>query len=77
MIVHITLYGLLRERLPRAARGKADLDLPEGATLAVLLSQLGIGPDVRCAVNGIVERDMQRTLKHDDELKLFRAAGGG
>ncbi len=36
MKIHLHLFSILREKLPREARGEAVLELGEGATLADL-----------------------------------------
>jgi molybdopterin converting factor small subunit len=44
MRVHVRLFASLRDRLPGAERGRADVEVAAGATLADLISQLEI-PD--------------------------------
>jgi sulfur carrier protein ThiS len=75
--IQITLYGLLREKLPLQARGKTTLDAPDGTTLSRILELLSIGNPVTCAINGDIERDLTRLLHDGDQINIFRAAGGG
>jgi sulfur carrier protein ThiS len=77
MKVSVRLFSMLREKLPPAAKGKAELDLPEGSTLADLLARLEITVLVNCAVNGKVVRDPAHVLEDGDEVQVFRPSGGG
>ena len=42
MQIHLRLFASLRDSLPAADRGRADVELAEGASLADLISQLEI-----------------------------------
>ncbi len=42
MQIHLRLFASLRDRLPAADRGRADIELAEGASLADLIAQLEI-----------------------------------
>ncbi len=76
MNVHLTLHGILRDYLPRTAKGKTTLSLPDGATVEDVLKSLKINRIVNGSVNGVqVEPD--RVLKDGDELQLFRPISGG
>lgn len=77
MQVHLILHGLLREKLPPDARGRAHLELPEGTTVQAVLDQLGVGPGNLVTVNGEIEPDGQRVLQEGDLLRCFRPAKGG
>lgn len=77
MIIHVTLYGLLRELLPHDARGRADFELPKGSSLADLASRLRLQGSPVFSVNGEVERSPDRLLKDGDQVNIFRAPGGG
>lgn len=77
MQVQVVLHSVLRERLPRAARGRATLDLPASGTVADALVALGITFRVLAAVNRQLEADQGRLLADGDELELFPPAGGG
>jgi len=44
MNVHVRLFASLRDRFPADARGRGDIELESGATLAELIEQLAI-PD--------------------------------
>lgn len=73
MQIHLHFLSILRDCLPPdAERGKASVDLPEGSTMADLVShfgidqRLGIAPDKsvveagwQVVVNGKLERDME------------------
>ena len=76
MRIKVTLHSILRDRLPPDARGRTELEVPDGATLNDAVLQLAI-PDVLYAVNGSIERNLERPLRDGDELDVFiRAAGG-
>ena len=77
MQIHLTLFGIFREKLPPEARGKADLELAPGTSIAEVLAQLEISPAAVCSVNGELERDRARLLQEGDTLQVFRPAGGG
>ncbi len=76
MEVKIILHGILREHLPREARGRITLDLPEGATIDQVLERLKIGRTVAAVVDG-VQVETNQVLHHDADLQLFRPLGGG
>lgn len=77
MRIPVTLYAIMRELLPKEARGKTVLELPEGSTLADARACLNLPAAAVCAVNGQVERDDCRVLREGDTLGVFKAAGGG
>lgn len=77
MLIHLTLYGLLRETLPREARGKADIELPENAVLQDLISHLRIIGPVVFSLNNEIERELSRPLASGDQVHIFRPTGGG
>jgi len=74
--VKVTLHGILRDLLPRQARGRTTLELPERATVADALEKLMIKRTVSVVVDG--ERvDKSHVLRDGDDLQLFRPIGGG
>lgn len=77
MRVHVILYSILREKLPRENRGRATLNLPAGSALVDALVHLGIDVRVVCSLNGQVESDLATPLRNGDEVRVFRPAGGG
>ncbi len=77
MKVKISLYGILRDKLPPQNQGKAEFDLAEGATINSVLNQLGIPAYVKISVNEELERDFERVLVDGDHLQVFRPVGGG
>jgi len=77
MKVNVVLYGMLRERLAKATRGRLTIELPEGSCLADLHAHLGIQSPVGCSINGQIERDPGRVLQEGDEIHLFQSIGGG
>ncbi len=77
MEVYVQLYSILREKLPAEARGRADLQLEEGTTLADIIEQFEIKRSVVISVNGAYERDHSRPVQDGDEVKIFSAVSGG
>ncbi len=74
--INLTLHGILRDYLPRDARGRATLSLPAGATVADVVAQLSIRQTVSAVVNNVdVEQD--HPLHPGDELHMFRMIAGG
>jgi sulfur carrier protein ThiS len=79
MRVHVKLYATLTRYGAGVASGTPfDLDLPDGATVANLTTQLGIPAEaVKVAfVNGRVQPPEWR-LAHDDAVGIFPPIGGG
>ena len=76
MEVQLTLHGILRDHLPRQAKGKTTLSLPEGATVADVLHQFKLKQSVSAAVSG-VQVEPGHVLHDGDDLQLFRMIGGG
>lgn len=91
MQVHVQLFSILRKCLPPdAERGHATITLPKGATLADLVTHLGID---RCLgygaaeltsraswqvlVSNQFELDMGRVLQDGDEVRIFPPIAGG
>jgi sulfur carrier protein ThiS len=75
--IHLQLYSILREKLPAEAKGRAILQLNEGATLQDLLNVLGIERRVVISVNDVLELDDSRQLIDGDEVKIFSSISGG
>jgi sulfur carrier protein ThiS len=78
MTVHVKLFSRFRRHLPEEARGEADVELPQRATVAQLLQQLGIDGRVQLvSVNGDPEPDRERILQHGDTVRIFPFVVGG
>jgi len=76
--IYVKLFSRFRDHLPAAARGEATLDLPDGATLADLLDQLGISGRVQLiTVNDQPEPDRGRVLGNGDDVRIFPFVVGG
>lgn len=76
MEVRLTLHGILRDYLPRQAKGKTTLTLPEGASINDVIQQLNIRHTVSAAVGG-VQVENNYVLGDGDDLQMFRPIGGG
>lgn len=77
MQIAVTLYSIMRDLLPKEARGKTVLEMPPGSTLVDVRARLNVPALAVCAVNGQVERDNCRELQDGDTVGVFKAAGGG
>ena len=76
MEVKLTLHGILRDYLPRQAKGKTTLALPANSTVADVAARLEIKQTITAAVKG-VQVNLDYVLYDDDDLHLFRTIGGG
>ncbi len=77
MKIQLQLYSVLRDKLPPEARGRAVLELTEGATLADLLDRLDIRQKIVISVNGVHEPDHNRLLCDGDDVRIFSSVSGG
>ncbi len=96
MQIHVQLFSILRDCLPPDANARgtsgaqATVTLPQGATLADLVTHLGIdehlGYDAaeltsraawQVMVSGQFEWDMGRALQDGDEVRIFPPVSGG
>lgn len=76
MDIHLTLHGILRDYLPRAAKGKTTLTLPQGAAIDDLIEQLKIKQTVTAAIDG-QQVETSHVLQEGDDVQMFRMIGGG
>jgi molybdopterin synthase sulfur carrier subunit len=77
--VHTKLFATLRDYRPGLKIGEAfPVDLPDGATVADLVRQLGVPEkEVKLIfVNGLM-RELDHVLADGDELGIFPPVGGG
>lgn len=78
MKVNVKLYGPLRDQLPKENKGKAELDLPDGATVGDALVALKLTHRiVMSAVNDAHESEESHPLADGDRLAIFEAVAGG
>jgi len=78
MVVQVKLFSRFRQLLPREARGEAEVQLPEGATIALLMEQLGVEGRVQLvSVNDQPEPDRGRVLHDGDRVRVFPFGVGG
>jgi molybdopterin converting factor small subunit len=75
--IQLQLFSILREALPSESKGRAVLELEEGASLVNVLEELGIKRRVVISVNSVLERDHTRQLRDGDEVKIFLSVSGG
>jgi molybdopterin converting factor small subunit len=78
--VEVELFATLAPYLPpqHDSRGRARVDLPDGATVAELALGLGIPPDLPrvVLVNG-EDAEPERRLRPDDQVTFFPPLAGG
>ena len=77
MQVNVHLHGILRDHLPSDAKGRATINIEDGATVGDLLTQLGIERRVIVAINGNQKSNKTDILQDGDEVSVFRVIGGG
>jgi hypothetical protein len=77
MRIKVILHSVLREKLPPETKGRVELELPEGASVAQLFDQLDLPVHVSWALNGSLQRDRQIILQPGDEVRVFRQGAGG
>lgn len=76
MEIKVTLHGILRDYLPRSAKGRTTLALTEGTTIAEVVQQLEIKQNVSAAIDG-EEVETSHTLREGEAVDLFRLIAGG
>ncbi|PWH18563.1 MAG: molybdopterin synthase sulfur carrier subunit [Ardenticatenia bacterium] len=77
MHVSVHLHGILRDRLPPAARGRTTLELPDAATVGDLLATLGIERRVIVSINGRTHVSTGHVLREGDQVMIYTPVGGG
>ncbi|HSJ53032.1 MAG TPA: MoaD/ThiS family protein [Anaerolineae bacterium] len=78
MVVQVKLFSRFRQLLPQEARGEAELQVPEGTTIARLLDHLGVQGRVQLvSVNDEPEPDRDRILHDGDRVRVFPFGVGG
>ena len=80
MKVKVRLYATLARHLPPGSDGKsAELEVEEGVTLAGLIRQLGITPEMAHLIllNGIHQSDTDVPLHDGDVVTIFPPVAGG
>jgi sulfur carrier protein ThiS len=75
--VNVHLHGILRDHLPPEAKGRAAIRLANGATVADLLTHLGIERRVIIALNGGQKPDKTHILQDGDQVSIYGIIGGG
>lgn len=77
MKVQLELFSILREKLPREARGQTVLELSDGATVADIVRELDITGNIVVSVNDLHDPERSRKLNDGDNVKMFSSVGGG
>lgn len=77
MQISVHLHGILRDHLPREAKGRATVALDDGATVGHLLAQLGVKRRVIVALNNDHEPGETHVLQDGDEVSIYTIIGGG
>jgi molybdopterin converting factor small subunit len=77
MEIHVRLYGVLREKLPANEHGRAVLELPDGATVSDVLSELDVTGHFHVSVNEEMVEDRQTELRDGDQVDVLPPTAGG
>ena len=91
MQIDLQLFSVLRECLPPGAeKGRTRVTLPEGASLADMIAEVGIDRHLNVAaqevsttagwqvmVSGSYEPEMTRILKDGDRVQILPPMAGG
>ena len=77
MRIRVILHSYLREKLPPEAKGRAEVELPEAATVADLFARLDLPLQVAWSLNEQLQRDLSLPLRNGDEVRVFRQGAGG
>ena len=77
MQVNVHLHGILRDHLPPEEKGRATINLEDGATISDLITQLGIKRRVIIALNGNQKPENTHILDDGDQVSIFTVIGGG
>jgi molybdopterin converting factor small subunit len=91
MRIEVQLFSILRDCLPPdAERGRATIHMPDGATLADLVTYLGIDRRLGFSATDVVGRagwqvmvsgeytpDVDRVLRDGDQVRIFPPVAGG
>ena len=77
MDINVTLYGRLRDYLPREQRGKVALSSSDVATVKDVLAAVGIDEQVTVSVNSEQEVEMTRAVVGGDKVLVFAPTAGG
>lgn len=75
MRIKVKLMGMLKDHTPE----RGELDLPEDATIGLVLQRLSMeGETIQAfSVNGSIEKSRDRQLADGDELVVLPPVGGG
>lgn len=77
MQINVKLLGILRDQLPAVQKGKTQVEMQDGASIADLLTHLDINRRVEVAVGDDIKADLNHILSDGDQVDIFTAIGGG
>jgi sulfur carrier protein ThiS len=91
MRIDVHVHSILRDCLPSDAEGgRATVEVPEGASIADLVRQMGIdkrlgydaedlitGASWHVMVSGKIESNLARELQPGDQVRILPPVGGG
>lgn len=75
--VRVRLHGALRDKLPPQSKGQTILDMPDGADVSAVLSQLSLRRHIQVAINGEIVENLETIVNDGDQVEVFRPAAGG
>ena len=77
MQVNVHLHGILRDHLSPEAKGRATINLEDGASVGDLITHLGIKRRVIVALNGGQKSEKTHVLEDGDQVAIYTVIGGG
>ena len=77
MQVNVHLHGILRDHLSPEAKGRATINLEDGASVGDLITHLGIKRRVIVALNGGQKTEKTHILEDGDQVAIYTVIGGG
>ena len=77
MQVNVHLHGILRDHLSPEAKGRATINLEDGASVGDLITHLGIKRRVIVALNGGQKSEKTHILEDGDQVAIYTVIGGG
>ena len=75
--VSVRLFNKFQRLLPPELEGKTEWVLPEGSCVKDVYRRLDISRPHTIAVNGVIERDLDRILEEGDQVSVFSPVSGG
>jgi aldehyde:ferredoxin oxidoreductase len=75
--IHVRLFGILRDKLPAEDHGRLILNVPQGTTIADILTRLDLSGHFHVSVNEEMVDDRQIVLNDGDKVDVLPPTAGG